>query len=60
MSNQQQSFQQQLESAGVPVNLARQCSEILSKDDATKQNLGRSDDEQHLIRSAYEWMKAKS
>jgi hypothetical protein len=46
--------------AGVPVNLATQCAEIVAKDDPTKDNLGRTQEEQHLINSSMEWMKSKS
>jgi hypothetical protein len=45
--------------AGVPVNLATQCAEIVAKDDPTKDNLGRTQEEQYLINSSMEWMKAK-
>lgn len=45
--------------AGVPVNLAAQCAEIVAKDDPTKENLGRTQEEQHLINSSMEWIKAK-
>jgi hypothetical protein len=45
--------------AGVPANLAAQCAEIVAKDDPTKENLGRTQEEQHLINSSMEWMKAK-
>lgn len=48
-----------LANAGVPVNLAAQCAEIVARDDASKPNLGRSKDDQHLIDSSMEWMKAK-
>ena len=54
-----QSYQAQLEGAGVPVNLATQCAEVLTKDDASKPDLGRSPDDQHLIDSSMEWLKAK-
>ena len=53
------SYQQALENAGVPVNLASQCAEIVAKDDASKPNLGRTEADQHLIDSSMEWMKAK-
>lgn len=56
----QQSFQQQLESVGVPVTLASQCAEILADDDPTKEDLGRTPEERHLVQSAYSWMTAKS
>jgi hypothetical protein len=45
--------------AGVPVNLATQCAEIVAKDDPTKDNLGRTQEEQHLINSSMEWMKSQ-
>ncbi len=55
-----QAAQQQLEKAGVPVNLAAQAAEVVAKDDPRQPNLGRSEADQHIIRSAYAWMKAKS
>ncbi len=45
--------------AGVPVNLAAQCAEIVAKNDPTKENLGRTQEEQHLINSSMKWMLAK-
>jgi hypothetical protein len=54
-----QSYESTLTNAGVPVNLARQCSEIVAKDDASLPNLGRTENDQHLIDSSMEWMKAK-
>ncbi len=45
--------------AGVPINLASQCAEIVAKDDPAKENLGRTEEEQHLINSSMQWMKAK-
>ncbi len=59
-SEQKQSFQQQLESVGVPVNLASQCAEILVDDDPSKEDLGRTPEQRHLIQSAYIWMTAQS
>lgn len=55
----QESFQWQLEDAGVPTNLASQCAEILARDDSTQEDLGRNPEEQHLIQSAHQWMLAK-
>lgn len=52
-------YQTALLSAGVPTNLASQCAEVLAKDDSTQPNLGRTEDEQHLINSSMEWMLAK-
>ena len=48
-----------LSDAGVPINLASQCAEIVAKDDPTRENLGRTEEEQHLINSSMQWMKAK-
>jgi hypothetical protein len=45
--------------AGVPANLAAQCAEIVAKDDPAKENLGRTESDQHLIKSSITWMKAK-
>lgn len=55
-----QEYQAQLQNAGVPVNLATQCAEVLANDDASKPDLGRTENDQHLIASAWEWLKAKS
>jgi hypothetical protein len=54
-----QEYQAQLEGVGVPVTLASLCAEVLATDDASKPDLGRSPDDQHLIDSSMEWMKAK-
>jgi hypothetical protein len=52
-------YEEALTGAGVPVNLASLCAEIVANDDASKPDLGRSVDDQHLINSSMEWMKAK-
>lgn len=52
-------YESALTGAGVPQTLATQCAFIVAKDDPTKENLGRSEDDQHLIDSSMEWMKAK-
>ncbi|MEW5861460.1 MAG: hypothetical protein AB1861_29450 [Cyanobacteriota bacterium] len=54
-----QAYQFALEKAGVPTNLASQCAEIVQRDDPHALNLGRSEEDQRLISSASEWMKAK-
>ncbi|HEY9795853.1 MAG TPA: hypothetical protein V6D30_09445 [Leptolyngbyaceae cyanobacterium] len=54
-----QAAQKGLIDAGVPVNLAAQCAEIVAKDDPAQPNLGRTQEEQHLINSSMTWMKAK-
>jgi hypothetical protein len=48
-----------LKDAGVPVNLASLCAEIVAKDDPSLPNLGRTQEEQQLINSSMEWMQAK-
>ena len=53
------SYREALEGAGVPANLAAQCADILVKDNPHEPNLGRSKDDQYLIQSGMEWMKAK-
>ena len=51
--------QKALSDAGVPVNLAAQCAEIIAKDDPEQPNLGRTESDQHLINSSMTWMKTK-
>jgi hypothetical protein len=48
-----------LKDAGVPVNLASLCAEIVAKDDPSLPNLGRTEADQHLIDSSMKWMQAK-
>ena len=48
-----------LKDAGVPVNLASLCAEIVAKDDHSLPNLGRTQEEQQLITSSMKWMQAK-
>ena len=57
--NLQQSYQQQLESVGVPTNLASQCAEVLAKDDPSKEDLGRTPEQLHLVQSTHCWMIAQ-
>lgn len=52
-------YQSALTNAGVPETLAAQCAEIVAKDNPSLPNLGRTQEEQQLINSAMEWMKAK-
>ena len=54
-----QAYQIALEGAGVPTNLASLCAEIVAEDDPSKPDLGRTKEDQHLITSSMEWMKAK-
>jgi hypothetical protein len=41
-----------LTDAGVPVNLASLCAEIIAKDDPSLPNLGRTEADQYLIDSS--------
>lgn len=59
MDDLNQEFQQQLESVGVPPSLAAQAAAVIAKDDPTKDDLGRTREELHIVRSAYTWMSAK-
>lgn len=52
-------YQTALLSAGVPANLASECASVLVKDDPTQPDLGRSQQDQHLINSSMTWMTAK-
>ncbi len=54
-----QAAEKALSGAGVPVKLAAQCAEIVAKDDPAKENLGRTQEEQHLINSSMTWMQTK-
>lgn len=53
-----QAYQSALLSAGVPAKLASECASVLVKDDPTQPDLGRSQQDQHLINSSMEWMLA--
>jgi hypothetical protein len=59
MDDLKQECQRQLESVGVPPSLASQAAEVLVKDDPTKADLGRTEEELHIVRSAHAWMSAK-
>ncbi len=59
----QASMQQQLETAGVPTNQARDAANVLANENAIalsgQQVPERTPDQQHIVSSAYEWFKAK-
>jgi hypothetical protein len=59
METRQQAYQRALETNGVPANLAKQTAEIIDRDEVSQPNLGRTEQEQHLVRSAHAWMFAK-
>lgn len=49
----------QLTSKGVPVNAAQRASLVVAKDDPSKPNLGRTEEDQGYISDAMIWMFAK-
>lgn len=51
-------FQIILEKQGVPPSLAKEAAKILERDGCGEDS-GRTPEEQHLISSAWEWMRAK-
>lgn len=59
MKDNKDAYQSALEGAGVPANLAAQCAEIVASDDPDEPNLGRTEQDQHLIDSAMTWMEAQ-
>jgi hypothetical protein len=52
-----QSYQQALEGAGIPSDIAAKVAEIISRDDPQKPDLGRSKDEQELINQSIKFIK---
>lgn len=56
-----QSFQQQLESVGVPTNQALNAADILARqtEGELPVPLAEGSEELHIVRSAYSWMIAK-
>lgn len=59
----QASIQEQLEAAGVPIHQARDAAAVLAEENASalsgEPSPSRTSEQQHIISSAYEWMKAK-
>jgi hypothetical protein len=55
----QESYQWQLENAGIPLDLAAQVAEIFVKDDPNLPDLGRSEEEQALVQSAHQMIAAQ-
>ncbi|MEY3255353.1 MAG: hypothetical protein RLZZ29_484 [Cyanobacteriota bacterium] len=51
-----QTYQQALESSGIPSELASKAAEIVDRDDPNKPNLGRSKDEQELINQSIKFI----
>jgi|LakMenEpi03Aug12_release.lakeMendotaPanAssembly.Ray.scaffolds.fasta_scaffold3494944_1 hypothetical protein len=52
-----QTYQQALERAGMPPDIADKCSAIVDKDDPNKPNLGRSKQEQELITESIKYLQ---
>ncbi|MFM7365016.1 MAG: hypothetical protein ACKO11_11095 [Cuspidothrix sp.] len=50
-------YQQALENAGIPAELAAKAAEIVNRDDADKPNLGRSKEDQDLINQSLKFIK---
>lgn len=63
MSDRLTAYTEALTSNGVPVNLANQTAEILERETNTWEAgtpYQRTQEEQHIVSSACEWMEAKS
>ncbi len=50
-------YQQALEGAGIPSELATKAAEIISRDDPQKPDLGRSKEDQELINQSIKFIK---
>ncbi len=53
------SMQEQLEAVGVPTNQARDAADILARQNAGELPYPLPLEQQHIVSSAYQWMKAK-
>jgi hypothetical protein len=51
-----QTYQQALESSGIPSEIASKVAEIISRDDPKKTNLGRSTEDQELINNSLKFI----
>jgi hypothetical protein len=51
-----QTYQQALESSGIPSEIASKVAKIINRDDPDKPNLGRSKDEQELINQSVKFV----
>lgn len=56
MTDLHQTYQTALENAGVPENLAEECATILTRDDPSQPNLGRSEDDQATINESMQYV----
>ncbi len=55
--SQKKAYQQALENAGIPPEMASKAAEIVSRDDPDKPNLGRSKEDQDLINQSLKFIK---
>jgi hypothetical protein len=55
--SRKQTYQVFLERAGMPLDIAAKCSEIVDRDDPNKPNLGRSKQEQELITKSIKYLQ---
>ncbi|MFM6073635.1 MAG: hypothetical protein ACKPE1_11570 [Dolichospermum sp.] len=55
--SRKQAYQQALQNAGIPAELAAKAAEIVDQDDADKPNFGRSKKEQDLINQSIKFIK---
>jgi hypothetical protein len=51
-----QSYQQALESSGIPSDIAAKVAEIINRDDPKKTDLGRSKEDQELINQSVKFV----
>lgn len=51
-----QTYQQALEGAGIPSEIASKVAEIISRDDPKKPDLGRSKEDQELINNSLKFI----
>jgi hypothetical protein len=55
--SRKQTYQQALESSGIPSEIASKAAEIINRDDPNKPNLGRSKEDQELINQSIKFIK---
>ena len=55
--SRKQTYQETLENAGVPADIASKVAEIVNRDDPNKPNLGRSNEDQELINSSIKYLQ---
>ncbi|MFM6253022.1 MAG: hypothetical protein ACKPEQ_28395 [Dolichospermum sp.] len=55
--SRKQAYQQALQNAGIPAELAAKAAEIVDRDNPDKLNLGRSKEDQDLINDSLKFIK---